>query len=568
MNVYYAIYKNDEFVAFVNIVSELKKQQNRRIYMELKVRCSYPQKDFIPDFYQTKIVEAKYVTDGLRNEIKNWIPADPILIDAPTGKGKNTLILEECIPRAIQAKRNVLIVSNRVALSVQQKRAVMKTTKSPMNDRLTDKGVLETETFGNVKIITYHRLRTLFEDKDNEEWLRKVMFVILDEAHFFIADSLFNEYCGYYLEQIVWRFSNAIRIYLTATSWDVLYPIAEAEKNKFHQFVKPNYWQPPRKCLRYYFPRDFSNYKLNFISSIDDIPFLIESSQNTKWLIFIDNKEKGRKLANEIGNKCAYLDSESKGNEVWKQITENQKFNKQILVTTSVLDNGVSIVDDGLKNIVVFTDSRTSIIRMIGRKRCKENEIVNLWVCDVPFDKAQHYYQEYLKLYEWYKRFDNCHDELDRHRLASKIWSADNPKLRKLFGIGRGKLFENKMARFSVERKIVFYKNIIEGKTTFQNSVQEWLGKPIEQPSRYVDKLIDFCNEHLGNHLSENECKKLRFLIVKSYEEAGNKEPQKSRLSDLKERALNTRLAAIGIDFKIVSTNQQWILCKSSEEVL
>ena len=84
-----------------------------------------------------------------------------------------------------------------------------------------------------------------------------------------------------------------------------------------------------------------------------------------------------------------------------------------------------------------------------------------------------------------FKRFDNCHDELDRHRLASKIWSADNPKLRKLFGIGRGKLFENKMARFSVERKIVFYKNIIEGKTTFQNSVQEWLGKPIEQPSRY-----------------------------------------------------------------------------------
>ena len=124
------------------------------------------------------------------------------------------------------------------------------------------------------------------------------------------------------------------------------------------------------------------------------------------------------------------------------------------------------------------------------------------------------------------------------------------------------------MARFSIERKIDFYKNIIEGKTTFQNSVQEWLGKPIEQPSRYVDKLIDFCNEHLGNHLSENECKKLRFLIVKSYEEAGNKEPQKSRLSDLKERALNTRLAAIGIDFKIVSTNQQWILCKSSEEVL
>lgn len=536
--------------------------------MELKVRCSYPQKDFIPDFYQTKIVEAKYVTDGLRNEIKNWIPADPILIDAPTGKGKNTLILEECIPRAIQAKRNVLIVSNRVALSVQQKRAVMKTTKSPMNDRLTDKGVLETESFGNTKVITYHRLRTFFEDKNNEEWLQKVMFVILDECHFFVSDSLFNEWCGYYLEKIVWKFSNAIRIYLTATSWDVLYPIAEAEKSKYHQFVKPNYWQPPRKCLRYYFPRDFDNYKLNFISKAEDLSYLIEASQGEKWLIFIDNKDKGKSLSSDLGVKCAYLDAENKGSKIWEQIVNKQKFENQVLITTSVLDNGVNVVDDNLKNIVVFTDSRTSIIQMIGRKRCTENESVNLWVCDVPLDKAQRYYQEYERLYEWYKAFDNCHDELDRHKLASKIWCADNPKLRKLFGIGRGKLFENKMARFSIERKLDFYKNIVDGKTTFQNSVQEWLGKPIEEPLRYVDKLIDFCNEHIGNHLSENECKKLRFLIVKSYEEAGNKEPQKSRLSDLKERALNTRLAAIGIEFKIISTNQQWILCKSSEEVL
>lgn len=535
--------------------------------MELKVRCSYPQKDFIPDFYQTKIIDSKSVTDGLRNEIKNWTPADPIMIDAPTGIGKNTFALEECIPRAVQAKRNVLIVSNRIALSVQQKRAVMEAVKSPMRYRLTDKGVLETETFDNVKVITYHRLRTLFEDKNNVEWLQKVMFVILDECHFFVADSLFNEWCSYYLEKIVWRFSNAIRIYLTATSWDVLYPIAEAEKSKYHQFVKPNYWQPPRRCLRYYFPRDFSNYKLNFVSSIDDIPFLIESSQNEKWLIFIDNKQKGKSLSNELGTKCAYLDSENKENDVWKQIVKNQNFDKRVLVTTSVLDNGINIVDDKLKNIIVFSDSRTSIIQMIGRKRCKENEIVNLWVCDVPLDKAQRYYQEYERLYEWYKAFDNCHDELDRHRLASKIWCADNPKLRKLFGIGRGKLFENKMARFSIERKLDFYKNIVDGKTTFQNSVQEWLGKPIEQPSRYIDKLMDFCDEHLGNHLNENECKKLRFLIVKSYEEAGNKEPQKSRLNDLKERALNKRLATIGIDFKIECVKQEWILSKNNEEV-
>lgn len=520
----------------------------------------------IPSFYQTKKITSNYVSDGLENEIDSWSPPYPVLIDAPTGLGKNTFILKECIPRAYQAGKNILIISNRVALSSQQKIIILKSINSIELERLTPKGICEQEDFGNIKIITYHRLKTFFSDEENDKWRRNLQYVILDEAHFFVADSLFNEWCGYYLDQIVRKFSNAIRIYMTATSWDVLYPIAEAEKHEYFEVVKPPYFRPPRYCMRYYFQRTFENYKLNFISDISELSSLIENSGEAKWLVFIDNKEKGKKFVKALNAKCDYLDSNYKNGALWNQIVNQSSFNAKVLVTTSVLDNGINIVDKKLTNIVVFTDSRTSLIQMLGRKRYDSADKINVWVCDITYEKAQKNFKEYKNLYSWFESFDNCHYEYERNALASQIWSSDNPQLRKLFRISGGKLLENKMARLHIMQKLDFYKNIVERKTTFQNCVKEWLNKPLVLPHRYFDKLNCFCDEHLGIHLSESECEELRFLVVKSYEEAGNKELQKSRLNELKPRALNTRIKALGLNYKIDYIKQVWVLSKYDTE--
>lgn len=397
------------------------------------------------------------------------------------------------------------------------------------------------------------------------DWCQQLLFVIMDECHFFVADSLFNEMCGYYLDEVVWRFSKAIRIYLTATSWDVLYPIADAEKRRYHEFVKSPYWQPPRTILRYYFPRNFDNYRLNFIEGIDELSLQIEAKKDEKWLVFIDNREKGRMLASKLSVKCDYIDAESKGSAAWKYIVEQERFEQQVLITTSVLDNGVNISDETLKNIAIFTDNRTSLIQMLGRKRCSKSETVNLWVCDIPQSKAVKHYNDLQYWYSWFELFDCCHNESDRHKLTNRIWYSDNPKLRKLFNLGKGRLYVNEMARFSIKRKLDFYRRIVEGEITFQNAVQQWLDKPVEQPQRYIDKLTAFCKEHLGTYLSEHNCQELRLLIVKSYEEKGYKEAHRSRVNELKERSLNNRLFAIGLDYQIESVKSQWILRNSGE---
>ena len=161
--------------------------------MNLQVKPIYTYEDHIPDFYQTRRVTEQYVSDALKDEFENWNPRDPILIDAPTGSGKNTFIINELIPKAKKMNKNILILSNRIALSVQQKALIMKSLDSPLIRQLTDEGIIATDTFENVKILTYHSLPSFLDDANNKEWCKKLLYVIIDEAHFFIADSLFNE---------------------------------------------------------------------------------------------------------------------------------------------------------------------------------------------------------------------------------------------------------------------------------------------------------------------------------------------------------------------------------------
>ncbi len=143
--------------------------------MNLQVKPIYTYEDHIPEFYQTRHMAEQYVSNALKDEFENWNPRDPILIDAPTGSGKNTFIIKELIPKAQKMNKNILILSNRIALSVQQKILIMKSLGSPLIRQLTDEGILATDTFDNIKILTYHSLSSFLEDANNKEWCKKLL---------------------------------------------------------------------------------------------------------------------------------------------------------------------------------------------------------------------------------------------------------------------------------------------------------------------------------------------------------------------------------------------------------
>lgn len=68
--------------------------------------------------------------------------------------------------------------------------------------------------------------------------------------------------------------------------------------------------------------------------------------------------------------------------EFWDSFIHNEKFNETVLIATSVLDCGVNIHDDAVRDIVIFADDPTAFMQMLGRKRLSNDreKKVSLWV--------------------------------------------------------------------------------------------------------------------------------------------------------------------------------------------
>lgn len=85
-----------------------------------------------------------------------------------------------------------------------------------------------------------------------------------------------------------------------------------------------------------------------------------------------------------INSKSKNSDSDAK--EATKNIENHEKFNQNIVVCTSVIDNGVNITDLNLRNVVIMADTKEEFIQMLGRIRIKkekndiEEKKINLYI--------------------------------------------------------------------------------------------------------------------------------------------------------------------------------------------
>lgn len=70
--------------------------------------------------YNTISCTGLNISDELSQKIKEW-DLYPILINAPTGSGKSSFVFNELAKYAAQKGQFVLVLSNRLALNLQQK---------------------------------------------------------------------------------------------------------------------------------------------------------------------------------------------------------------------------------------------------------------------------------------------------------------------------------------------------------------------------------------------------------------------------------------------------------------
>ena len=535
--------------------------------IEVKIITRYD--DQIPDFYRTFRCNSRNVREALASEVDHFTSRDPTLIVAPTGSHKTTFALLEIVSRAIKSGKNVLIILNRVALATQLKQRVMEAIDSPLLGCLTNKGIQETEHFGCVCVITYHRLPAFVNDPANKEWIKNLMYVVADEVHFLAADSSFNEKCGYYLKLLTLKFQHAIRVYMTATEWDILVPLAEAEQANYLDTMKLVYpWLLPREFRRYVFPADYSHVNLHFFGNLDEIRARIEANPNEKWILFMDSKAAGKALAKELGGKAIYLDADSKETEAWYQLLKDNKFQTQVLITTAVLDCGVNVIDPKLCNVVIFTDDRTRLIQMLGRKRCSQGEGVNLYVYDMDDKTLAKRQRDCESLSQWLDRYTEATWE-GRRKMATEIWHHPDDQLRHYFNFANGYLVPNDIAFYALRRRLHFYTALLNGEFTFQQAVREWLGLQdegavVEENADPEQKLRSFCENHLNQDLSEEEIAKFRELVIAIADRIGIIKTRTDRLESIGRDALNKRMETFAFPYRLV--RNAWRIIKYQEE--
>ena len=320
---------------------------------------------------------------------------------------------------------------------------------------------------------------------------------------------------------------------------------------------------PPREFIRYTRSHDFSSYSLHFFRDLSDLQPKILEKPHEKWLVFTDSKERGRTFGRALGSKCLYLDADSKGTTEWNSIVSSKRFEQQVLITTSALDNGIDIIDPAVKNIAVIADNRTSLIQMMGRKRLGKSEKINLWVCDLPMKTISARFQQCDSWLGWYARLDRC--VLPDHYLkfGRDIWDERDVSLHNLFRPGKGRFYPNNLARHVIVRRHLFFKSILDGNTTFRREVATWLGFNPDDTSD-KERLYNFYRNWGGQPLPESQKIELRELVALCYQEAGLNDPHPDRVPAHSNRILTKHLQEAGLPYLVEVIKGAWTLVRTS----
>lgn len=386
------------------------------------------------------------VSDLIGDEYLNWKPGIPYVLSSQTGRGKTTFVMTQLLKHAAAQDKYVLYICNRKSLHSQVEQII-----SDMTQELKDVFSLTEEESGHLSIQTYQHYEA---GMINPFYFSKVLYVIFDEAHYFLEDASFNSETNLWAEWIKTFYTTPVNsetpicVFMTATPEPLLCFLAAIHGEKrfspdaffgklwhaygrlYHiesevQRAKRDFgltWEKDIEIERpevVKYSREindtdvYSNGKTfikdalhlvnNNIEEINDDPdydyadvyYFREFNElinaicqnDAKWLIFINNSVKGQKIdqkLNALGIETVFvassLKNESAARKQLKQLESKQSFSCKVLITTSVLDCGINILDDAVQNIVIFEAEKTTFLQMLERVRIRGDRKIRLFI--------------------------------------------------------------------------------------------------------------------------------------------------------------------------------------------
>lgn len=219
-------------------------------------------------------------------------------------------------------------------------------------------------------------------------------YVIFDEAHFFVEDSLFNKKTFTYFIEILNLFSDSALIFMTATPEIFDKVFDECVYRAINTHESPGLYEVMsyKNIIKYENTYSVTSHKVIAYCEKNEILFKIRKSpKGQKWLIFVNNKRDGKEYLDKIHwftNKTArLLTADNKKSSTWNMLIQKNEFKSDVLIVTRVVDSGINIHDAKVKHIVLPFCSKTDFMQMLGRRRIDKSEIIHVYVEDVSIQK-------------------------------------------------------------------------------------------------------------------------------------------------------------------------------------
>lgn len=302
---------------------------------------------------------SKNVSDVITiNDIKSWKQGEIVTITAGTGRGKSHFIMNKLYNSIdhFSLKGKILFLIHRNDPKEQFKKKLIRDKKTNLID-----------------IKTYQHIETSITNGKGFDF-SDYRYIVLDEFHRFLSDS-FTATTDISLNAIINQ-SNAVKIMMSATGNYMM--------SFFREYMD-------LKTIEYAIPLEFSFINsLSYFKSDKTLETLVEEAilSNRKTVVFIDSVKKAYELHKKFKDDTLFNCSTTSSyhgygkyvdEEKISDMLKNSRFEETVLITTTVMDTGVSLKDSELTQVICDVRDIVALGQCIGRKRIMEqNDYIDL----------------------------------------------------------------------------------------------------------------------------------------------------------------------------------------------
>lgn len=436
---------------------------------------------------------SQYLSEDIKQPIVHSPPGSPrnvYLLKAPTGSGKTTFFIKDLVPEARRRRQQVLLIVNRSVLTEQLINIYLKELGIPPGAiEFPQEGIYP---LGDLVVCSYQYMARRLQDKDTPNIkigpfeAKEYAFVVCDECHYFIADSVFTTDSAP-LVNLPKVFAQSVRIYASATispvrnvilkmeqvvdlaenfpHWEIWPGFRYARNNMISQIhsnhngllqyaaffevtgAEPNY--------SYLHPRILADGQALW----DDVIEQHEAHRLHKAVVFVDSKKQGTDCKNKLnqhGISAAFIFSEASSgsysmDELDKKVLEEIKAKSRfesvsVLIATSVLDNGTNLIDKDITHLYISGTEYMAAVQQAGRVRMyEEGQTLELVIPR----RAKSYFSSRISQWDRQENLLNKWLDTDAKTREDMFWNGELEFLRTKFSYNESSHPKNSIFTFA-----------------------------------------------------------------------------------------------------------------------